>query len=61
MITAAVIFFALFFLSVVTLLSNFEMSLSRISKVTLRRLVEKHKSEKLAQLKELADNRLKAQ
>jgi putative hemolysin len=60
MITAAVIFFALFFLSVVTLLSIFEMSLSRISKVTLRRLVEKHKSEKLAQLKELADNRIES-
>jgi CBS domain containing-hemolysin-like protein len=60
MITTAVIFFALFFLSVVTLLSIFEMSLSRISKVTLRRLVEKHKSKKLQQLKALADNRLES-
>ena len=60
MITTAVIFFALFFLSVVTLLSIFEMSLSRISKVTLRRLVEKHKSKKLEQLKALADNRLES-
>ena len=58
MITTAVIFFALFFLSVVTLLSVFEMSLSRVSKVTLRRLVEKHRSKKLEQLKALADNRI---
>ncbi|MCI0353146.1 MAG: hemolysin family protein [Acidobacteriales bacterium] len=58
MITTAVVFFALFFLSVVTLLSIFEMSLSRISKVTVRRLVEKHKSKRLQQLKALADNRL---
>jgi len=60
MITTAVIFFALFFLLVVTLLSVFEMSLSRISKVTLRRLVGKHKSKKLEQLKALADNRLES-
>ena len=60
MITTAVIFFALFFLSVVTLLSVFEMSLSRISKVTLRRLVEKHKSKRLDQLKALSDNRIES-
>jgi CBS domain containing-hemolysin-like protein len=60
MITTAVIFFALFFLSAVTLLSVFEMSLSRISKVTLRRLVEKHKSKRLEQLKALADNRIES-
>ncbi len=60
MITTAVIFFALFFLSVVTLLSVFEMSLSRISKVTLRRLVEKHKSKRLEQLKALSDNRIES-
>jgi putative hemolysin len=60
MITTAVIFFALFFLSVVTLLSIFEMSLSRISKVTLRRLVEKHKSKRLEQLKALSDNRIES-
>ncbi|MBM3803948.1 MAG: HlyC/CorC family transporter [Acidimicrobiia bacterium] len=57
MITTVVVLSALFFLSVVTLLSVFEMGLSRISKVTLRRLVEKHKSTKLEQLKALADNR----
>ncbi|MSO22409.1 MAG: HlyC/CorC family transporter [Acidobacteria bacterium] len=60
MITTAVIFFALFFLSAVTLLSIFEMSLSRISKVTLRRLVEKHKSKKIEQLKALGDNRIES-
>ena len=60
MITTAVIFFALFFLSAVTLLSVFEMSLSRISKVTLRRLLEKHKSKRLEQLKALADNRIES-
>ena len=60
MITTAVIFFAFFFLSAVTLLAIFEMSLSRVSKVTLRRLVEKHKSKKLMQLKALADNRIES-
>src|SRR5262245_24982334 len=60
MIATAVTFFALFFLSLVTLLSVFEMSLSRISKVTLRRLVEKNKSKKLEQLKALSDNRIES-
>lgn len=60
MITTAVVLSALLLLSVVTLLSIFEMSLSRVSKVTVRRLAEKHKSRSLEQLKALADNRLES-
>ncbi len=58
MMTTAVAFFALFLLPLITLLSIFEMSLTRVSKVTVRRLLEKHKTRSLEQLKALADNRL---
>ena len=58
MITTAVVLLALLLLSIATLLSIFEMSLSRLSKVTVRRLIEKHRSKALEQLKILADNRL---
>ena len=58
MITTGVIFFTLLFLSIVTFLSVFEMSLSRISKVTVRRLFEKNKSKPFEQLRALVDNRL---
>jgi putative hemolysin len=60
MITTAVVLGALLLLSIVTVLSIFEMSLSRVSKVTVRRLVGKHKSKSLEQLKILADNRLES-
>jgi putative hemolysin len=60
MITTGVVLCALLLLSILTVLSIFEMSLSRVSKVTVRRLVEKHKSKSLEQLKALADNRLES-
>jgi putative hemolysin len=60
MITTAVVLLALLLLSVATLLSIFEMGLSRVSKVTVRRLVEKHKSKTTEQLKNLANNRLES-
>jgi len=60
MMTTAVIFCSLFLLSIVTALSIFEMGLSRVSKVTVRRLVQKHPSRSMAQLKVLAENRLES-
>jgi magnesium and cobalt exporter, CNNM family len=60
MITAAVVLCALLALWIVTFLSIFEMGLSRVSKVTLRRLLEKHKSKALEQLSALADNRIES-
>ncbi|HEX2521870.1 MAG TPA: hemolysin family protein [Terriglobia bacterium] len=60
MITTAVVLCALLVLWVVTFLSIFEMGLSRVSKVTLRRLLEKHKSKALEQLGALADNRIES-
>lgn len=58
MMTTGVVLSTLLFLSIVTFLSVFEMSLSRISKVTVRRLFEKNKSKPFEQLKTLVDNRL---
>jgi putative hemolysin len=58
MITTAVIFAAFAFVLVLTILSVFEMSLSRINKVSVQRLIEKNRSESAEQLKQLVDNRL---
>lgn len=58
MITVTVLLAALAFLFVLTLLSVFEMSLNRISKVHMRRLIERDKSQNMQQLKGLVDNRL---
>ncbi len=58
MMTTGVVISTLLFLSMVTFLSVFEMSLSRMSKVTSRRLFEKNKSKLFEQLKVLVDNRL---
>lgn len=60
MMTTAVALFALLLLPLIILLSIFEMSLTRVSKVTVRRLLEKHKTRRLEQLKALADNRLES-
>jgi putative hemolysin len=60
MITTALVLGALLILSVATFLSIFEMGLSRVSKVTLRRLLEKHKSKAVEQLSVLADNRIES-
>jgi magnesium and cobalt exporter, CNNM family len=58
MITTAVILAALAFVMILTVLSVFEMSLSRTNKVSVRRLIEKNRSEAAKQLKELVDSRL---
>jgi putative hemolysin len=58
MITTTVIVAALGFVLILTVLSVFEMSLSRITKVSVQRLLEKNRSTPAEQLKELVDNRL---
>src|SRR5262245_30408952 len=58
MITTAVILAALVFVIILTVLSVFEMSLSRTSKVSVQRLIEKNQSETAKQLKQLVDSRL---
>jgi len=58
MITTAVIFVALAFVLILTILSVFEMSLSRINKVSVQRLIEKNRSHTTEQLKQLVDSRL---
>ena len=61
MITAGVLLAALLFLLVLTLLSIFEMSLSRTNKVAMRRMVEKLSPEAAGQIKQLMDSRLESQ
>jgi len=58
MITTTVIVAALGFVLILTILSVFEMSLSRITKVSVQRLLEKNRSTPAEQLKQLVDNRL---
>jgi len=60
MITTVVILVALVFLFALTFLSVFEMSLSRTSKVSVQRLIEKNPSKVVEQLKYLVDNRLES-
>lgn len=60
MITTVVILAALMFLFALTFLSVFEMSLSRTSKVSVQRLIEKNRSKAVEQLKQLVDNRLES-
>jgi magnesium and cobalt exporter, CNNM family len=60
MITTGVFLAALPLLLVLTSLAAFEASLSRISKVSVRRLLEKNRSKTTEQLKELVDNRLES-
>lgn len=61
MITVAVLLAALLFLLILTLLSIFEMSLSRTNKVAMRRMVEKLSPEAMGQIKQLMDSRLESQ
>ena len=61
MITAGVLLAALLFLLVLTLLSIFEMSLSRTNKVAMRRMVEKLSPEAAGQIRQLMDSRLESQ
>ena len=58
MLNTAAILLTLALLFLVTCLSLFEMSLTRVSKVTLRRLQARSKARPVEQLKALADNRL---
>ncbi len=58
MITTTVIVAALGFVLILTILSVFEMSLGRITKVSVQRLLEKNRSTPAEQLKQLVDNRL---
>ena len=58
MLNTAAILLTLALLFLVTCLCLFEMSLTRVSKVTLRRLQERSKARPVEQLKALADNRL---
>jgi hypothetical protein len=58
MITTTVIVAALAFVLVLTILSVFEMSLSRVSKLSVQRLIEKNRSKPAEQLKQLVDTRL---
>jgi len=58
MLTTAAFLLTLILLFLVTYLSLFEMSLTRISKVTVRRLQEKSSAKPVAQLKALVENRL---
>jgi len=60
MITTIAILAALVFLVALTFLSVFEMSLSRTSKVSVQRLIEKNRSKPMEQLKQLVDNRLES-
>ncbi len=60
MITAGVLLAALLFLLVLTLLSIFEMSLSRTNKVAIRRMMERYPSESVGQVKQLMDNHLES-
>jgi len=61
MIMAGVLLAALLFLLVLTLLSIFEMSLSRTNKVAMRRMVEKLSPDAAGQIKQLMDSRLESQ
>ena len=56
MITTTVIVAALAFVLVLTILSAFEMSLSRVSKLSVQRLIEKNRSKPAEQLKQLVDS-----
>jgi putative hemolysin len=58
MLTTAAFLLTLILLFLITYLSLFEMSLTRTSKVTVRRLQEKSSTKQVAQLKALVENRL---
>jgi CBS domain containing-hemolysin-like protein len=57
-ITTTVIIAALVFILILTMLSVFEMSLSRVTKVSVQRLLEKNRVGPAHDLKQLIDNRL---
>src|SRR5262249_30709288 len=57
-ITTTVIIAALVFVLILTILSVFEMSLSRVTKVSVQRLLEKNRVGPAHQLKQLIDSRL---
>ena len=58
MTTLGVLLAAFFLLALLTALAVFEQSLSRVSKVSVRRLLERNRSKAVEQLKQLVDKRL---
>jgi CBS domain containing-hemolysin-like protein len=58
MTTSGVLLAAFFLLALLTALAVFEQSLSRVSKVSVRRLLERNRSKTTEQLKHLVDERL---